>query len=149
MKKLIVVFVLLCSGVIYFIGSACTGEDGCGEEEDITEIEGPTLDDCSTVPVPVADFTPTKTEYLVGEMVTYTFTGTLGVIPSEDDLISYMWDLPGSHSYGTDWGGSGPFSVYYSAPGIYSASVRVYNGCYWSNKKIKIIYITIKAPGGE
>lgn len=145
MKKLIVLFLLLCSGVIYFIGSGCSGEDSCAAKPPGPEIAGPTVDDCSTVPVPVSDFTTAKTEYLVGETVNYTFTGTLGV--PEDNGIRYKWVLPGAEADFIDLVEKNP-SIHYNAPGIYSAAVTVKNGC-WSNKKIKLHYITIKAPGVE
>jgi len=139
MKKLIVLFLLACTGGIYFIGSGC--------QEIINGMEGPDEAGCTLYSVPKADFTTSKTEYFVGDPVTFTYTGTTGA--KDDKNIVWDWTFHGP-TYGDGplgVNGRNPVVTFYS-PGTYYVKVTVKNPC-WNNKKEKYNYITIKTKGGE
>jgi PKD repeat protein len=137
MKKLIVLFLMVCSGAIYFIGSSCTGSQATDP--------GPSNNGCTFYTVPVADFTTETTEYFVGNIVHFTFTGKVGGPDSRD--ITYLWNFPGAFNVGEEKYSMNPI-VQYKIAGTYSVGCTINNGC-WSNKKSKSNYITIKDPEGE
>jgi PKD repeat protein len=145
MKKFIVLFLLLCGGVIYFIGSACSGEDSCAGKEEGPVLSGPTVQDCACVTVPKADFTVDKNEYYVGQTVTYIFTGDKG----NDNLgiaknTFLEWTLPGTAEGTYSFLVETSVSVVYPLPGSYTVSLNVRNAC-WSDRKIMYQYVRIYA----
>lgn len=139
MKKLIVLFLLLCSGVIYFIGSGCSGEDGCGTKPTEPEIAGPTVEECSWVTVPKADFTVDVNEYYVGQTVTYKFTGEKG----NGKNTWLKWTLPGTAEGSYLLLDETAISVVYPLAGSYTVSLKVFNSC-WSDRKTMYHYVLIK-----
>jgi hypothetical protein len=140
MKKLIVVFVLLCSGVIYFIGSGCSGDCDGKKEEPV--LSGPTVEECACVTVPKADFTVDKNEYYVGQTVTYIFTGDKGNSTGIAKDTFLEWTLPGTADSVYIFLQETSVSVVYAYAGYYTVSLKVYNPC-WSDRKIMYHYVQI------
>jgi PKD repeat protein len=130
MKKLIIIFLLVISGAIYFIGSSCVGES-----LEMQKSAGVTVDDCTTVAVPKVDFTVDKNEYYVGQTVAYKFTGDKG----NARYTFFEWTLPGTaDGFSVD---ENPVVVYPLA-GSYTVRLKVRNSC-WADQKIMYNYISI------
>jgi hypothetical protein len=150
MKKLIVIFLLLCSGVIYFIGSGCTGDDGCSGKP-ISEISGPTVDNCATVPVPVSDFQAEVAQFYVGDTVKFRFTGSgMDEVPGSGRNCIFEWWFLGSAQGITLWFMSEDDKIKYhkySEVGTTQVKLVCSNGC-WFNTKVKTYTVTLR-PGKD
>lgn len=147
MKKLIVLFLLLCSGVIYFIGSGCSGEDGCGTKPPDPEIAGPTVDNCSTFPVPVVAFQAVPAQFYVGDWVTFTFTGS-GMDQGTSSENMFQWTFPGTIQ------GGGPYGIYgrshtvqYLEEGTFRVGLVATNRC-WHARGGRTYTVTLR-PGKD
>jgi PKD repeat protein len=134
MKKLIVILLLACGGAIYFLASSC--------DELLGESVGPSEEGCTLLSLPEVDFTADKKDNVVGETVTFRYTGTLG--GDEEMNVSWYWEFPGT-DVGFVRGKNKNPTVQYIKAGVYEVVLTVVNRC-WLDKERKAGFIIIN-PG--
>ena len=130
MKKLLLIFLLVCSGIIY------TLESGCKKKDEAPAPNAYENTGCGGAPLPTCSIEASETETYTGNGIWFEAKGLSA------DVIKCEWTFLGSAKGDQPIIGNST-GRYWSSPGEYPVKLRVFNGCWWTTKHSTITVIAL------